>query len=410
MNLHLILTGQCNLACAYCYQNARPPRGRMSRATARAAVETVLAAGEPPHRVVLSGGEPFLARERVIDVIRLVRDGAARWGTVECVVLSNGTLVSNADLEVLAANGVELQLSFDGPEASQSRRMPGTFSLLDRLVARAFERQPSWAARQLTIQMTLPADTVSGLAESVRYHVERGVSVVSVEPLATHDPGWTAGTRRRLECQVQEIVAHSLAHYEHTGRVPVAFLREGTGGDRQSTADPSPFVCGAASGTNVAVDPAGRAWACPSVVPSLQRLPPLAGEAASALHLGDVRIPDLVRRLRELPRRAGSAPLLRLGEDRRSSRGRCRDCGVASECRVCPVSTAFVPGNRDPHWIPDNQCDFQRVTAEARRGFQARIAGASRLGEMRRRRTLEWIRRAPTSGGPGLSRECRAEA
>jgi hypothetical protein len=243
----------------------------------------------------------------------------------------------------------------------------------------------------------------------VRDHVERGVPAVSVEPLATHDPGWSRLSRRRLEVAVREIVSHSLAHHDRTGGVPVTFLR-GSGEGPSPVRATSPFVCGAASGTNVTVDPDGRAWACPAVVPSLQQLPPMAREAASALCLGDVRSPDFPRRLAELPRRAGPAPLLQSSRERRSSGGRCRDCELVSDCRVCPLCTAFVPGNPDPHWVPENQCDFQQVTLPARRRFQDRIGGGALIRDMRRRRIAGWERRLGAPGGAVVSRGGRAEA
>ena len=386
MNLHLILTGRCNLTCRYCYQNARPRPERMPRNVATEAVLRVLALGDPPHRLVLSGGEPFLARDLVHTLIRLVREHANRWGQVECVVLSNGTLVSASDVDALAASDVELQLSFDGVPEAQSQRRPGTDRTLVRLIEGAFDRQTAWARRRLTIQMMLLGTTVSHLAQSVRSHAGRGVREVSIEPLATHDPSWDGGVRRQLEAQVEEILADGLEHYERTRRIPVTFLRRG--GTRRGVhagVPPSPFVCGAPWKGNVTVDPSGRAWACPSFVPSIQELPPLGREAAAALLVGDIWQPDLGQCLADLPRRAGLVPLLRLNEGRRSSRGLCSDCAVNAECSVCPASTCFIPGNRDPHRIPDNQCDFQQVTLEASRRFQGQIAAASFLGDMRRR-------------------------
>jgi len=164
----------------------------------------------------------------------------------------------------------------------------------------------------------------------------------------------------------------------------------------------SPFVCGAPTGRNVTVDPRGRAWACPSFVPSVQRLPPLGEETAAALHLGDVRHPDFSQRLADLPRRSGAMPLLRLSPGRRSARGRCGDCPHSVDCLVCPLATCFVPGNRDPHWIPDHQCDFQWITLEARRRFQERIAGPLLLREMQRRtRALRRLARALDASSPG---------
>jgi sulfatase maturation enzyme AslB (radical SAM superfamily) len=381
MQLHLVLTGQCNLACGYCYQSTPRSGTRMGEGTARDAVRNTLAAGDPPHRVVISGGEPFLAPELIRSVIRYARDHEALTGRVECAVLTNGTLVTDEDLDFLAAHDVELQLSFDGVESAQAHRAPGTFARLDGLIARARKRQRNWASHRLSVAMMLQGSTVSTLAESIRYLLGVGVSEIGVEPLATHDPGWTPLSGGRLATQVDAVVRDSLDHWERTGEIPVTFLR--LSARRRETAGPRAFVCAAPSGRNVAVDPSGRAWGCPSFVPGLQRLPPLGEEAAAGLHLGDVRHPDFRQRLAELPRRAGTVPLLLARAKGRSVSGRCGDCPHAEQCLVCPAATCFIPGNRDPHRIPDNQCDFQRLTLEARQRFHRRAAGPSLLRETR---------------------------
>jgi hypothetical protein len=239
--------------------------------------------------------------------------------------------------------------------------------------------------------MMLQGATVSTLAESVRYLLGAGVPEVGIEALATHDPSWTPLTGGRLATQIDAVARDSLEHWERTDEIPVTFLRPSA--RRRETAGPRAFVCSAPSGRNVAVDPSGRAWGCPSFVPGLQRLPPLGEEAAAGLHLGDVRHPDFRQRLAELPRRAGTVPLLVAGPKRQSLSGRCADCPHAEQCLVCPAATCFIPGNRDPHRIPDNQCDFQRLTLEARRRFQQRVAGPSLLREMRCR-TRPWEQRA----------------
>ncbi len=400
MDLHLIVTSACNLACTYCYQTAPREAARMSTEIAEAAVRIVLAAGDPPHRVVLSGGEPLLARDLVHQVIRSARDRAGESDSIDCVILSNGTLVNDDDLDLLAATDTELQLSFDG--LGQDRRAPGSAVPLGRLIARTMLRHPSWARRRLSVAMMVQGATVSTLAASIRSLLVWGVAEIGVEPLATHDPDWTGVARERLRQQVEEVATDSLAHWGRTGRLPVTFLRKAARRRNESDAErSSPFVCGAPTGRNVAVDPRGRAWACPSFVASLQRLPPLGEEAATALHLGDVRHPDFSRRLADLPRRSGAVPLLRLSPERRSARGRCVDCPHAVDCLVCPAATCFVPGRRDPHWIPDNQCDFQWITLEERRRVQQRIAGASLLREMRRRtRALRRLARALDASSP----------
>ena len=58
--LVLMLTGRCNLACAYCYAGARDGGADMAPETAALAVERFHQPGKPLV-VELAGGEPLLA-------------------------------------------------------------------------------------------------------------------------------------------------------------------------------------------------------------------------------------------------------------------------------------------------------------------------------------------------------------
>ena len=72
----VVLTAQCNLRCAYCYQNARRP-GSMSWPVLCSAVDLLLSSSE--HRVELAflGGEPLLE----FDLFRRAADYAKSFPT-----------------------------------------------------------------------------------------------------------------------------------------------------------------------------------------------------------------------------------------------------------------------------------------------------------------------------------------
>jgi sulfatase maturation enzyme AslB (radical SAM superfamily) len=361
----------------------------MSRATATTALRILAAGGKGSRRLTLSGGEPFLARDLVYEAIGIARVHAAASGPIECAVLTNGTLITDADIDLLAVNDVGLQVSLDGLESSQELRAPGSFQGVDRFLDRSLRRQAGWARRRLAVAVTLQAVAVPVLAQSICHLLNKGTRDIRVEPLTTHDAQWTEVTRRQLAEQVDQVADLSLKLWEETGEVPVGFLRQGESVRPGETAsDPRPgardLVCTAPLGQGFLVDPDGHAWCCTPFAASLQLLPPLGRAAASSLDLGDVRDSRFWRRLAELPRGARSQALFTNREEKWSSRGRCRDCAQAAECRVCPGSTTHIPGNRDPHRIPDNQCDFQRVTIAARRRFQEQVAAPGFLRDLQR--------------------------
>ena len=57
-SLSLLLTARCNLACAYCYQDARNGQS-MPWSVARAALDHLLDSPEPIVEVSFTGGEPL---------------------------------------------------------------------------------------------------------------------------------------------------------------------------------------------------------------------------------------------------------------------------------------------------------------------------------------------------------------
>ncbi|MFS8201672.1 radical SAM protein [Streptomyces sp. CWNU-52B] len=127
------LHSRCNLACDYCYVfelwdtgwSRRPrtmPAAVRDRVVERIS-EHVRRHGLRRIRVILHGGEPLLAGPAVIDrfaasVRRTVGPTGAR---VELAVQTNGTLLTDAMLEVLLRHDISVGISLDGDERAHDR-------------------------------------------------------------------------------------------------------------------------------------------------------------------------------------------------------------------------------------------------------------------------------------------------
>ncbi|MGP2442708.1 FxsB family cyclophane-forming radical SAM/SPASM peptide maturase [Streptomyces sp. JW3] len=125
--------GRCNLACTYCYLYEGPDDGWRTRpAAASAEVLDRTAARIAEHArahalrslaLVLHGGEPLLSGAgplaRFTDRVRArVPAGCA----VHAVVQTNGTLLTEDRLAVLAGAGIRVGISLDGGTAGHNRR------------------------------------------------------------------------------------------------------------------------------------------------------------------------------------------------------------------------------------------------------------------------------------------------
>jgi hypothetical protein len=118
-------------------------------------------------------------------------------------------------------------------------------------------------------------------------------------------------------------------------------------------------MCGALTGSKIAVDVDGSAWACGLLAESCQELPSgVMSDLADTFRLGHVTDPDLQRRLATLPERIARSGLPFDQRDRTSHRGECRDCRFVDECSVCPVALGHVVGTSQGRYVPDHLCDF----------------------------------------------------
>lgn len=111
----LYLTGDCNLACAYCYYRPSSPQGAMTAATAIRAVDFAAAhaarEGAPSVDIGFFGREP-LTRFDLIEAI--AAHAAAHVPTATFSLNTNGTLLTRERLDFFRGLGARIALSLDG--------------------------------------------------------------------------------------------------------------------------------------------------------------------------------------------------------------------------------------------------------------------------------------------------------
>jgi uncharacterized protein len=122
----------CNLACDYCYvytladQSWRERPKIMSRPVWSAAARRIAEHAERHSltevAIVLHGGEPLLAGpDRLAAIATAVRQALPATTTVRITIQTNGVLLTERALRVLASHGIRVGISLDGPAADNDR-------------------------------------------------------------------------------------------------------------------------------------------------------------------------------------------------------------------------------------------------------------------------------------------------
>ena len=286
VGLGLILTGRCNLACAYCYQRSGADSGTLSLAAVRSSVAAALELGPQGIDAVFSGGKPLLEAgllthciDELVQVVPADVDLSVR-------VITNGVLLDRRLTDFLAGHGVDVQLSLH--ELPGGRGFAPAYDRLGRLI----DDYPVYSRNHLSTATVVPSWRVAGLARNVQRLLELGVQDIHLAVPFTPDPGWTAGTDAMLERELETILEASTAYWRERGVIPVACLRTPKQAHNVGRWRPRQPICRAGSGTMFAVDPGGHAWVCACFAPTLHALPPLAEGASRGARSGSGGVPD----------------------------------------------------------------------------------------------------------------------
>jgi len=375
----VVLTANCNLRCAYCYQNAKGRR-QMDWKTLQAAIELLLRSRRRALDLVFYGGEPLLEFSLVRRAVEYVVRERPAGKSVGYAIITNGTLLNEERAGFLARHGFGIQLSFDGVPAAQSLRGPATFARLDSMLTRLRRDHPRWLAEKLRVAITVLPDTAQHLAESVDYLVGKGVREIDLSPATGVDTSWEPDRIEQLDAAFGRLFDWCARHYRRTGEVPLKLFRKGRSSRRSTRRTASRPMCGVGLGEQLTVDVDGGVHGCATFAGSYQQFPPgsLLGRVA-ALALGPIDSAGLAAALARYPGAVRRAELFDDKQGKYSSYGACRDCRHLATCTVCPMAIGYPAGNRDPRRIPDFDCAFNLVTHEYRRRFPRHSDGLDLL-------------------------------
>jgi len=180
------LTNRCNLRCVHCFSNASRTAGRSDLSAEE--VLGLLRAMRPDLArrplLALMGGEPLLARDRLLAV---ARGAGRRW---EKLVSTNGLLIDDAFARAARAAGLQAQVSVDGARRAshEALRGPGTFE-----AALAGVRRLVAAGAHTVLSLVAHRGNQGEVAAYLDLALALGASEARVIPLKRVGGGGTAG-------------------------------------------------------------------------------------------------------------------------------------------------------------------------------------------------------------------------
>jgi sulfatase maturation enzyme AslB (radical SAM superfamily) len=361
----VILTTGCNLACSYCYQNAKKKK-RMPWATMKATLDLILASRSDEVQIVFLGGEPLLEFPMIRRAVEYVAKKDPPNKRIQFRISTNGTLLTEEIIAFLEAHSFALRISFDG--AAQDARGTGTFALLDRRLGRLREERNAFLRRNVTICTTVNPASIALLPESVDYFLEKGVSTISIGASIIPEPSWKVDRIDELDSLFGRIVESSERFWRKTGQIPLLSFRSGYVGPPQAQGNKP--MCALTKGSTLTVDVDGQAVGCPVLAGSYQRIDSSGlGRRWTAMRMGRIQDPRFAQRHAGFPEAARQTGMFDHKEEKYSSYGRCRDCRYFDECSLCPGSIAHVPGNKDPNRVSDFCCAFNLISLKHRDRF-----------------------------------------
>lgn len=369
-SVDVVLTAGCNLSCSYCFQNAKSLDRRMSWDTLRGAIDLLLASKKKDIHLNFYGGEPLLELPLIRDGVAYAKKHKGRGRSIRFGIITNGTLLREETAEFLALNDFDTQISFDGVPAAQELRGRGTYKVLDALLARLRREQAVWFHQSVRISLTLLASTIPHLADSIRYFIKKGIQNIRISPSGTHDPNWKTEMIDDLDRQFAKIYRTSLAHWRRTGEIPLESFRRD--GHESVHAPAGRSMCGVGRGEMLAVDVDGTVDGCLMFSRSYQTFPSdFLKRRFDTMRMGHFKDPGFSERLALYPGATRQAEIFDGKESKYSSYARCGECRYLDTCTVCPVTIGHIPGNTDPHRIPDFQCAYNLVYHKYRGRFPA---------------------------------------
>jgi uncharacterized protein len=258
VEMELIVTSRCNLACDYCFM--RKQNLCMSKETAFKAVDFLLTYSkkQPLVNITFFGGEPLLSLGLMQDVAAYVTEQAKASGkkvTFSCT--TNGTLLREKALDFARQYGFLYLLSLDGMEENHNRhrRFVSGRGSFDVIISRLplLKRRQGWVGTRLTVT----PESIFQLTEDVKALFGLGVNQFLIG--LVYEANWDKESLAEIERQYHLLSLFYLEAKEK--RLPLRLTMFEKGLEEVRRESKSLWGCGAGTG-RMAVTPDGWIYPC----------------------------------------------------------------------------------------------------------------------------------------------------
>ncbi len=265
-DLSLDLSGACNLACGYCFEDDLGSRvGPMSAETAKAAVDFAFrkAAGARAVTLHFGSGEPLLRFGTLRQVVAEAnRRAAANGQRIGYELTTNGTRVTPEIAAFLASEPFRVQLSCDGPPEVHDRNRPfrcggGSYGAVRRGLELLLAAMPE----RVAVNAVLTGGT--RLATLWSWARELGLRQLNVIKVGSPDDGLVRLHRHELRDYRRDLesLCDDLCRDLEAGRRPIVFPPLTKHVLRLMKGAPRTRYCGVA-GSYLGVASDGRVYPC----------------------------------------------------------------------------------------------------------------------------------------------------
>ncbi len=322
--MEMILTGNCNLRCAYCWEKGKKPVD-MPEETALAAVDLLLktSQGAKTVTVLFFGGEPLLRFDLIREVWAYATKRASRLNKkISWSMTTNGTLLDEETAKWCASHKVKFLLSMDGgrEDHNRYRRFPDGSGSFDVIVQKlpTMKRYQPW----MGVRMSVTPESSATLAKNMRELHGLGINQFLLG--YAHGIPWSLASLVAYEKALREAceLYLEMRYYRKPFRMTMFEI-----GDVGKMKAGRAFGCGAGRG-RFSVDPYGDIHGC-------SKLATIMGLGRGVLTLGNV-----------FQGLTGVENRIQLLDSSANRRRRCQKCQGPSSCAGgCPAVNYSHTGN-----------------------------------------------------------------